>query len=316
MIYVTGDIHGYIDIRKFLDNDITEQITEKDYVIICGDFGLIWNYKRETGKERKWLKWLNERRWTTLFVDGNHECFPRLNGFPVKEWNGGKVHVIRDRVLHLMRGEVFEIEGNKIFAMGGAGSHDRGPAKGDTKVVEGRFWWPEEIPSKEEMENGLRNLEKHNWKVDYVITHCLPTTFNYIVKKGAYKPDAITDYHEMLRGKLEFKHWYSGHYHYDLDVIENVSVIFTRIIRIGETILNSETMLGVPKYRTGDTVLYKPGNDVILGVIKNTLPFGTMFKHEEPYYEIIPAGQEDKKKFDTVMESQIVEKSLTDWSEE
>ena len=132
MIYVTGDIHGYIDIRKFLDNDITEQITEKDYVIICGDFGLIWNYKRETGKERKWLKGLNERRWTTLFVDGNHECFPRLNGFPVKEWNGGKVHVIRDRVLHLMRGEVFEIEGNKIFAMGGAGSHDRGPAKGDT----------------------------------------------------------------------------------------------------------------------------------------------------------------------------------------
>jgi hypothetical protein len=140
MIYVTGDIHGSIDIRKLLDNEVTEMIKEGDYLIICGDFGLIWHFKREIGKERKWLKWLNSRPWTTIFVDGNHECFPRLNAFPVKEWHGGKVNEIRPKVLHLMRGEIFDIEGYKIFAMGGAASHDRGLVVGDTKAVIGRSW--------------------------------------------------------------------------------------------------------------------------------------------------------------------------------
>ena len=189
MIYVTGDIHGSIDIRKLLENDITKQITEEDYLIICGDFGLIWNYKKENGNERKWLKWLNNQRWTTLFCDGNHECFPRLNSFPVKEWHGGHVHEIRPKVLHLMRGEVFTIEDKTFFVMGGASSHDRGPNAGDTDIVIGKYWWPEEIPSEEEMKNGFANLAKHDNKVDYIITHCLPTGLQYVVKKGQYKAD-------------------------------------------------------------------------------------------------------------------------------
>jgi hypothetical protein len=61
MIYVTGDTHGSIDIRKLLENEVTNKITEQDYLIICGDFGLVWNYKKEDRKERKWLKWLNDR---------------------------------------------------------------------------------------------------------------------------------------------------------------------------------------------------------------------------------------------------------------
>ena len=33
----------------------------------------------------------------------------------MKEWHGGKVHEIRPHVLHLMRGQVFEIEDRNIF---------------------------------------------------------------------------------------------------------------------------------------------------------------------------------------------------------
>lgn len=310
MIYVTGDIHGSIDIRKLLDNNITEQMTEEDYLIICGDFGLVWNYKKADKNEKKWLKWLEERPWTTLFADGNHECFPRLYQFPVKEWNGGKVHELRPKVLHLMRGEVFTIEGKKIFVMGGAASHDRGPAVGDTKQVIGKFWWPEEIPSEEEMENGLKNLEKNNWEVDYIITHCLPTTFQTIVKKDKFKPDAATDYLEKIHERTKFTHWYSGHYHYDLDVVKNISVIFTRIIRIGETIIGSETMLGVPKYRKGDAVLIEYQGEEMLGTVKETYPWGTLFKHEEPYYKITLFDTDRKKPHVTIMESQVIEKSL------
>lgn len=55
---------------------------------------------------------------------GNHENFDRLYQYPVEDWHSGKVHKIRESVLHLMRGQVFEIEEKKIFSFGGASSHD------------------------------------------------------------------------------------------------------------------------------------------------------------------------------------------------
>ena len=49
-----------------------------------------------------------------LFIDGNHENFDKLNSYPVETWCGGKVHKIRNNVIHLMCGEVYCIEGNTI----------------------------------------------------------------------------------------------------------------------------------------------------------------------------------------------------------
>lgn len=56
------------------------------------------------------------------FVDGNHENFDRLYEYPVEEWHGCKVHKIRSLVIHMMRGQVFEIEGQNIFTFGGPSS--------------------------------------------------------------------------------------------------------------------------------------------------------------------------------------------------
>ncbi len=310
MIYVTGDIHGSIDIRKLLENNVTNQITEKDYVIICGDFGLVWNYKRQTRQEKKWLDWLNSQRWTTLFADGNHECFPRLYSYPVKDWMGGKVHEIRPKVLHLMRGEIFEIEGNSIFVMGGAASHDRGPAKGDTDAVIGKGWWPEEIPSEEEKRNGLENLARYNNEVDYVITHCLPTFYQDYIKKGEFPPDAASEYLQYLTTFIKYKHWYSGHYHCNIDLSENVTVVFSRIIPIGTKIRDCEMIMGIPKFRRNETVLVDMGDEKRLGIVLNVEPWGPFMKHDEPYYEIHFYGDEIEKHGTKVRESQIVEKSL------
>ena len=46
MIYITGDIHG--DPTRFSKDAFPEQkeMTKDDYVIILGDFGLIWNEKK------------------------------------------------------------------------------------------------------------------------------------------------------------------------------------------------------------------------------------------------------------------------------
>ena len=73
MIYITGDTHS--DFTRFSTDKFPKQkeMTKNDYVIICGDFGGVWNYQEESTFEKHWLDWLNEKNFTTLFVDGNHE---------------------------------------------------------------------------------------------------------------------------------------------------------------------------------------------------------------------------------------------------
>ena len=287
MIYLTGDTHGDIDVRKLLDRSFERKVTEQDYLIICGDFGFIWNYKREKRKERKWLDWFDKQKYTTLFVDGNHECFPRLNAYPVEEWHGGKVHRIRNKVLHLMRGQIFELEGNTLFTMGGASSHDRGPVAGDTKAVIGKFWWPEEIPSKEEMEEGLRNLEKAGNRVDYIVTHCLSTSDQYTLKKDAFKPDALTEYFEYIQKHITYTHWYAGHYHMNMDLSNNVSELFNRILEIGETVAASKPIVGSPIYRKGNRVCFEYEGHCTCGTIEGIYPWGKMHVKDQPVYDIL-----------------------------
>jgi len=120
MVFITGDTHG--DFRRFGTDSFPEQkqMTKDDYVIVCGDFG-IWN---DSPHESHWLDWLNNKSFTTLFVDGNHSNFDRLYAMPISEWHGGQVHFVRDSIIHLMRGQVFDITGKRVFTMGGASSHD------------------------------------------------------------------------------------------------------------------------------------------------------------------------------------------------
>ena len=129
MLYITGDIHG--DLMRFLP-----VMTEKDYVVVCGDFGIPWGrLPHQDGRMRqgqpisykdgKKLKQLAKLKATFLFVDGNHENFDLLEKFEEREWHSGKVHVIQDNVLHLMRGEVFTLGDITFLAFGGAKSSDR-----------------------------------------------------------------------------------------------------------------------------------------------------------------------------------------------
>lgn len=116
MIFITGDTHG--DFTRFSSENFPEQkdMTKEDFVIICGDFGGVWDGSR---RERYWLDWLEDKPFTTLFVSGNHENYDLLAGYPVEHWHGGKVQPIRASLLHLTRGQFFQIGGKRIFTMGG-----------------------------------------------------------------------------------------------------------------------------------------------------------------------------------------------------
>lgn len=252
MIYITGDCHR--DFRRFRTGIFTEQkeMTKDDYMIICGDFGGVWSYQQESKEEKYILDELDARRFTTLFVDGNHENFDRLEQYPVEEWHGGKVHRIRPSVLHLMRGQVYEMWGKKIFTFGGARSHDiQGgilePDAPDLKAKEKELrnsglcyrinhvsWWEQEMPNAQEMEEGLMNLAKHDYKVDYIISHCCATsTMILLGGAGLYEADELSRYFEELRIKVDYKRWFFGHYHDNRAVNDKDILLYDTMIRIG-----------------------------------------------------------------------------------
>ena len=108
MIYITGDTHG--EYGRFSNKRMRKQgmeLDEKDYVIVCGDFGLC------CAKDKTFdynCKNLAEKKYTILWVQGNHDNYDMIAEYPVEEWHGGKVrHIVRDKVILLERGQVFEI---------------------------------------------------------------------------------------------------------------------------------------------------------------------------------------------------------------
>ena len=60
MIYITGDCHS--DFVRFNKENFSEQaeMTKDDYVIICGDFGGVWNVDEESKGETWWMDWLED----------------------------------------------------------------------------------------------------------------------------------------------------------------------------------------------------------------------------------------------------------------
>lgn len=236
MIYVTGDTHCPKDMHKLNTTNFPEQrqMTKDDTLIICGDFGAVW--ERGSGEDRFWLNWLDDKNCTVVFCDGNHENFDLLYEYPIVEWNGGKVHQIRESVFHLMRGEVYTIEGKTFFVLGGAMSLDKQYRK------EGISWWSQEIPSPEEMAHAMTNLINNGLKVDYIITHDAPSR---VVKYLGFNPHETSDYVikmfynllDTIALHIDYKKWYFGHFHMDVNCEaygKEFVGVYNKIVKIEE----------------------------------------------------------------------------------
>jgi len=230
-IWITGDCHGDFNrFKKKIDNCFPK-CKEENYVIVTGDFGLVFS-KRQTLAEIKDILFLNNLPFKILFVDGNHENHERLNTkYKCKMWHGGKVHFISNNIIHLMRGQVYEILGNKVFTFGGAMSHDIPYGvlyKNDHRYLDkkremeenGLFyrtayedWWPNEISSESERREGLTNLNAVGNKVDFIITHCAPQSIQNEIYRGKVITDEQAEYLESIKRDISYKKWFFGHYH-------------------------------------------------------------------------------------------------------
>lgn len=220
-VFVTGDKHGtegiYDDLgpERFPAGTV---LTKQDYVVILGDFGVLWN-NPTNAKEKECLKFLSGCPWTTLVVDGNHENFELLDRLPSVEWGGAPAGVIAKDVYHLRRGNIYTINGKKCFVFGGGASTDK------EYRLPGVSWWSREIASREETERGFDSLSAAGWRVDYMFSHVAPMrAVDGLMEKyfpqsrsWGWNPfsDPVSEYLDILAGKTEFSKWFFGHYHFE-----------------------------------------------------------------------------------------------------
>lgn len=227
MIFVTGDTHGLINFDKlteFASNN--SYLTKNDYVIIAGDFGGVWSNATYEDTLDKFSK----LPFTILFADGNHENYDMLSTYPVEEWQGGKVRFIRQDIIHLMRGQVYNIEGKSIFVFGGATSIDKSYRK------EGLSWWPQETPTFSDLDEGIANLKKVNNKVDYIITHTCDekALASWLIQSTGkasriYQDNRLLSYFEDI---VTYRHWYFGHFHTDGAITPQKTAVFRQVIKL------------------------------------------------------------------------------------
>lgn len=217
MIYVTGDTHG--DISRFKDPAI-KKLKKGDILIVCGDFGFIWDGSK---REKSILKKLSEKEFTIAFIDGCHENFNIIEDYPVTEWCGGKVHIISDNIIHLMRGQVYEIQDKKIFTFGGGHSQDFDFRRDSAN------WWEREQPTHSEIIEAIRNLDEHSNTVDYIITHEPPASLKDCLGVDVFQRLEVHAFFEDVIKVCSYKKWYFGKCHIDKHIPIKFYAVFNNI---------------------------------------------------------------------------------------
>ena len=89
MIYITGDIHGE---PERLKADAVRRLKKSDTLIVCGDFGFIWDGSE---KEQSLLKKIGRMKPQILFVPGCHDNYDLLAKYPEVDFCGGKAKMLR-----------------------------------------------------------------------------------------------------------------------------------------------------------------------------------------------------------------------------
>jgi len=231
-LFLTGDVHGN-PAPRFAANIFEEgnYLTPEDMVIVLGDFGLYWSptssshYKAEHSNRM----WLNNKRWRTYFIDGNHEGFPVLNEMMKLEWdtlvcNYVMVDTEFPKIRRLLRGYEYVLNGYTTLAIGGAASWDK------ESRVEHISWWKEELLSHEEEERVLSSCKHY----DLVLTHTPPTNIKLKNLYGVTRDECpVAKFFQFLvdEKKLTFDKWFYGHMHRN-SIIDSYYGLYENVVEI------------------------------------------------------------------------------------
>jgi len=214
MTILTGDTHRRFErINKMCDKF---ELTEDDLLIILGDAGINF-YDDE--KDKQFKNSLSAHLPVRILcIYGNHEIRPEtLDTYHPVQWNGGIVYREFEfpRLLFAKDGEIYDIDGKKCIAIGGAYSIDKWQ-----RIENGWGWWDDEQPSDEIKQQVESRLEAESWKVDIVLSHTAPLKYEprelWIGKRGIpqHLVDKTTEkWLDTIEDKLTYDLWYCGHYH-------------------------------------------------------------------------------------------------------
>ncbi len=220
MLYVTGDIHA--DIRR-LKGRAAKQLKKGDILLVCGDFGFLWD---GSPKELRLLDWLGKRPYQILFIEGTHDNIDLLSGYPEETLYGGQVRRVSGNCCQLLRGECYEIEGKRVFALGGGESTDM-----DIRV-EGETWWSRELPSAEELAHARETLASLNQQVDYIITHSVAPTVNKFLDREQMQINLLLAFLNEISETVQFKRWYFGSCHLDKAIPPKYCAVYQEILPV------------------------------------------------------------------------------------
>ena len=229
MIYLTGDTHGdFRRVAAFCDKADT---TKDDVLVILGDVGL--NYYGNP-KDRRLKQQLNELPVTLFCIHGNHEKRPeKLPAYIETDWRGGKVYIEPEfpSLLFAKDGELYELNGKRCIAIGGAYSVDK-----YHRLANKWGWWADEQPSQEIKAQVESRLDTENWAVNVVLTHTCPLRY---IPTEVFLPgidqntvdNGTEEWLEKIESKLSYDRWYCGHYHTD-KTIDKIRFMFNDFITL------------------------------------------------------------------------------------
>lgn len=225
-IILTGDTHG--DISRILKIDDSE-MTKEDIVIILGDFGVIWG-GRNSEIEDYCLELLGEKRFTVAFLDGNHENFSLIKEKEnIVFWNDGYVGMLPHGIIHLLRGEVYHINGKRVGVCGGANSIDL------WHRTEGISWWREEEITDDNIADFEANLSCNSHlfdnKLDLMLSHDAPASMIPLIKlySGINDNNKVSNSQKQLEKILQMadiKKWYFGHWHINQKIDDKFECLY------------------------------------------------------------------------------------------
>lgn len=212
-LFITGDTHGHVQKLEQLQGAAFDD----DIVIISGDFGVLWNPKSDREEEHI-LSWLSSQKFTTVFVDGNHENFNRLDALPTKDFFGANVGVVTPKVLHLKRGEILHLGGLTVLGFGGALSTDK------LGRIEGvSVWSHREIPSVAECTHCMDKINSVKNYVDIIVTHTMPmeAVEELLGTLNDRYRDPTAQFLQHLYDNIDYEFWFCGHFHKNSVFLQN-----------------------------------------------------------------------------------------------
>ena len=232
MVYITGDIHG--EVFRVSEMIAKYEITPKDVIVILGDVGMNYYGNKRGDRHRK--KKLNKHGIPILCIHGNHEMRPEsLITYREDQWHGGTVYVEEEfpNLFFAKDGEVYDLEGTKAIAIGGAYSVDKW-----YRLQMDLHWFPDEQPSAEIKARVEKKLEELNWQVDVVLTHTCPQSYTpteaFLPGLDQSTVDKSTElWLDTIEKKLNYNAWYCGHWHIEKRIdkmhflFESVEIVFS-----------------------------------------------------------------------------------------